>query len=378
MTIKTTNDNLIKALTGITNENVSIGDVTIDRKRLLECLKLYPESVLNIDYGSVTWFDNVSEYKDKAYFKTTIDDQACIQIRLDRQIIRFLNRPKLNKRGLPYDVTPLNFTESIIKTELTGYTISVKALLEALNFTAINIASEDSRPVLNAILFESDGSTLKLIAADGFRLGVANLTVPGIGTNKALITLTDITKLLKFIKALKPSGKGKTKVLPDVNFNFTDKGINFTSDNGKLELVSIDGNFPKYQSLIPENGTKIEFIASDMFKALKALKAIAKDGSGIIRLQFYAGKVVLTSRSEELGDSSVECDAIVESDCRIACNVQYLSELMNVCGNSKVSLKITKDSSPALFEVDGNISVIMPMAVQWESKPEIKEAVSVS
>jgi DNA polymerase III sliding clamp (beta) subunit (PCNA family) len=185
--------------------------------------------------------------------------------------------------------------------------------------------------------------------------------------------LTDITKLLKFIKALKPSGKGKTKVLPDVNFNFTDKGINFTSDNGKLELVSIDGDFPKYQSLIPENGTKIEFIASDINKALKALKSIANQSNKIIRLYFTQGQIKLVSHSEDTGDAGVECNGIVESDCRIACNVQYLSELMNVCGNSKVSLKITKDSSPALFEVDGNISVIMPMAVQWETKPETSE-----
>jgi hypothetical protein len=98
MTIKTLNENVIKVLSQVTNDNVTIGDVTINRKTLLESLKLFKlDDVLRINYGQVTWFDNVSEYRDNAIFQTTIDGESCIQISIDRNTMRFLNRPKKNK-----------------------------------------------------------------------------------------------------------------------------------------------------------------------------------------------------------------------------------------------------------------------------------------
>jgi DNA polymerase III sliding clamp (beta) subunit (PCNA family) len=152
----------------------------------------------------------------------------------------------------------------------------------------------------------------------------------------------------------------------------------FSSGNNKIELTTLLGTFPKYEQLIPTTGTTNEFIASQMLEAVKALHSIAKDGSGIIRLKFSKelyddkaiGKITMSSKSEELGESVIECDANVEADAKIAFNSRYLIDLLKQAKDSKVTMLMTVESNPALFTIGNKIQVLMPMFVKWdEDKP---------
>jgi len=79
-----------------------------------------------------------------------------------------------------------------------------------------------------------------------------------------------------------------------------------------------------------------------------------------------AGKILLTAKSEEYGESVIECDAIVKADCRIAVNYRYLKDLLSLCRDSRITVKVKDPSSPMVFEIASNTCVIMPMHVyQW-------------
>jgi len=306
--IKVLRENVIKSLSSIKDDNVSIADVAINRKRLLEALKLQNEDMLTINYGKVSWGDY------NKYTEYNIEDETCIQFSCNHTIMRFLNRPTV-KYGEP-KVIPLNFIDhrTAAQVELTGIPIDSQEFIEALSFVIPCIASERTRPALNCILFDSDKDVIKLVSADGFRLGISKITAEGIPTDKVMVDMADIQRLMVFLKAIKPISSGKGKYYPEVYLSYG-KTIKLSTKDGSIELEKQDFTFPDYQKLIPKDGTKIEFIASNMLEAAKALSKIANNGSGIIRLQFNAGdpcgKIQLTARSEELGDSTVECDAIV-------------------------------------------------------------------
>ena len=373
--IKVLRENIIKSLSGIKEDNVSIADVTINRRKLLAALKLQTQpdaDMLTLTYGKVTWQDKykISGYHSDEWQEVKVVNETCVQFSCNHTTMHFLNRPK-ERYGQEPKIIPLNFIDlrNMTKAKLSGVPIDPQEFIKALSFVLPCVAGEQTRPVLNCILFESGNDSIRFIAADGFRLGIDKIQAPGIPQNKVLITLVDIARLLTFLKAIKPIGRGKGKYYPDVYLSYASKSIKFATESGYIKLDKQAGTFPNYAQLVPKDGAKIEFIASDMLEAVKALKNIANDGSGIIRLHFTTGKpsrITLSAKSEEVGESSIDCDAIVESDCMIAINNRYLLDLLNLCKDSQVIMKVKHDSSPGLFLIGDNRQyVIMPMFVQW-------------
>lgn len=360
--IKTLTENVIKALSSVKEDNVSIADVAIDRRKLLEVLKLQNRignEFLTINYGKVAWRD--SDY--------TVDNESCVQFSCNHTVMRFLNRPK-SKNWQEPKIIPLNFVTRLTKTKLAGIPIDTQELIKALTFVLPCVAIETSRPVLNCILFESGDDILKLVAADGFRLGIDKVNASGVPTDQVLIDRADIARLMTFLKAIKPVGSGKSKYWPEVYVSYADKAIKFMDESGSaIKLDKQKGTFPNYALLIPKDGTKIEFISNDMLRAVKSVANIANDGSGIVRLNFKHGKpcgrITISAQSPEYGESSADCDALVEADCKIAANNRYLIDFLNQCKDSRLTMRVSSDSSPMVFEVDGRTSVIMPMFVQW-------------
>ena len=366
-TIKVNRKDLIAKLASVKDDNVSIAEVTINRQRLLEALKLQTqEDMLTLTYGLVSWED-----KTKKHGHSIIDNEPCLQFSCNHTVMRFLNRPKQVRYGQEPKIKHLNFIDyrTETTTELTGTPIDPQELIKALSFVLPCVATEQTRPVLNCVMFESGKGIIKLVAADGFRLAIDHIAVKGILKHKVLIQLADIPRLLTFLRAVKPTGKGKSKEYPQVYLAYNDQSIRFATESGYIDLAKQAGTFPDYSKLIPTEGTQVEFIASDMLESVKALAHIAKNGSGIVRLNFATGKpcgkITLTAKYDD--ETSTECDAIVPASCKIALNYKYLLDLLNQCKQERVTMQVKSPSEPALFTIaDGKQWIIMPMFVQWE------------
>ncbi len=398
-TIQLNRKDLIAKLSSIKDDNISIADIVIERRKLLEALKLQTqEDILNINYGMVSWHydykmehirakyqdsDGMSKFHDDCeweYEPYTLEPQPCIQFSCNHTVMRFMNHPKTTHRGGSFSnpAIPLNFVDGnteFVKPELTGIPLDTQELIRALTFVYPCVATEQTRPVLNCVLLESGDDVIKLVTADGFRLGIATIHAKGIPQDKVIIHPIE---LYTFLKSIKPTGKGKSKAYPGVYLNWDTDEVTFQTSNNSFETTNLPKMvFPDYTQLIPKDGTHVQFIACDMLTATKALSYIAKDGSGIIRLQFQASenKVVLSTRSEDLGDTTAECDAKVDADCKIAVNTKYLIDLLSQCRDNIVDMRLTDPSSPMVFNIgEDRQQVLMPMFVQWEeNKSTIKE-----
>ena len=376
MTIKVLRETVIKQLASIKDDNVSIAGIAIERRKLLEVLKLQKQpsaDMLTIEYGNTSWHYDYANKSDGSWVEDpfTLEPTASIQISCDHTVMRFFNCPKHKGYGEPA-ITPLNFVDhaEYKKPKLTGITLDTQELIKALTFALTCVARDETSPPLACILFDSGDNVLKLVSADGFRMAIAPITAEDIPSHKFLIHSGDISKLLVFLKAIKPVGAGKGKCYPEVYLKYSKGSIKFSHDAGTLVLNRQSLTFPNYEMLIPKDGAKIEFIADDMLRAAKSLANICNNGSSIIRLYFQqgdpAGKILFSANSNEYGESTAECDALVESDCKIAVNVNYLIDMLRLCKDIKMSVKITNSSSPMLFEMPDNWrQVTMPMFVQW-------------
>jgi DNA polymerase-3 subunit beta len=113
-----------------------------------------------------------------------------------------------------------------------------------------------------------------------------------------------------------------------------------------------------------------------LLRAARTAAIFARDGSNIIRLQVVpgegggGGKLVISARSEEVGDNQdeVDADAIEGTEGKIAFNSRYLLDVLSVLERGKVTLETASSSSPGVFRPTGSddyVHVVMPMFVQW-------------
>lgn len=374
MKVQTLSENLIKALSSVKESQVSICNVVVNRKPLLEALKVNKDfGLITLETGKTTW-NRLSE-QGEYLTDEEIQNFPCLRISLDHTVMTLLNRPIDWKSRNP---AKINFNSG---AEKQGIAIESQVLIRAFNYVLPYTASEETRPVLHALLFEFSNNSLNLVAADGFRLAKITLAIQGNLNTSFLIYANDIGKLMVFLKSLKPTGRGKSKTYPEVYISHTDKTVTFAADQGNISFAKVQGQFPDYQRLIPADGTEVEFMADDMLQSAKAISVMARDGSGIIRLQFKRGwdqdiqassdfgKVVLSAKSEEMGESANEIDAKVAQDCKIALNSKYLVEALNNCKGQVIKAQVKSPSEPMLLNLPENrIYLVMPMFVQWDDK----------
>ena len=248
-------------------------------------------------------------------------------------------------------------------------------LKSAIGRVAFAAATEESRPVLTGVEVKLRESEFTMAAADGFRLAVHQgaLVGPVAEEMKVIIparTLNELNRLLgdqeEPVEIMMTPAKGQ------IMFRIR--------SNDTVEMVSqlLQGSFPNYEQLIPQNYTTRAILdLPAMLRATRTAAIFARDGSNIIRMHVIpangdggAGKVVISARSEEVGDNQDEVDVaeIEGEEGKIAFNSRYLLDVLSVLERGQVALETTTSSSPGVFKPIGSdeyVHVVMPMFVQW-------------
>jgi len=263
------------------------------------------------------------------------------------------------------DFPPIPKVEAGITTK-----VEVEALRQGISQVVFAAATEESRPVLTGVDAKFEGSTVTLAAADGFRLAVCKMPLAEAVSKATEIiiparTLAELNRLI-----------AEQEEPVEITANPEKGQALFKLKN--IELVSqlIQGTFPNYSQLIPQSHTtKATIGVAEFLRATKTASIFARDGSGIIRLvvtpgaETAPGKVVVSARSEEVGDDVGEIDAVVEGEeSKIAFNGKYLTDVLGVLHETQVVLEMASPSSPGVIRPVGSenyLHVVMPMFVQW-------------
>ena len=249
------------------------------------------------------------------------------------------------------------------------------ALHTAISRVAFAAATEEARPVLTGVEMKLEGDRFSLAAADGFRLAVHHgpLLAPVESEIKVIIparALNELNRLLgdreEPVEIMMNPGKGQVM--------YRVKGAE------TVEVVSqlLQGSFPNYEQLVPErHDTRTVLDLPSLLRAVRTAAIFARDGSNIIRLEMAPntagdgnGTVIISARSEEVGDNQDEVDAegIAGEAGKIAFNSRYLLDVLSVLERGKIAIETTTSSSTGVFKpIDSAdyVHVVMPMFVQW-------------
>ena len=256
--------------------------------------------------------------------------------------------------------------------EGTATNIDPAVLRLGIGLVAFSAASDESRPVLTGVEVKLHESSLVMAAADGFRLAVytGQLAQPVEQDLQVIVPARTLQEVQRLVSD--QSAPVQVTLSPE-------RGqVMFKLENVELVSQLLQGSFPNYEQLIPESyETRAVMELDDLKRATQSAAVFARDGSNIVRMEMMpeesteGGRLKVSARSEEVGDNLDELDIeqMVGEDAKIAFNVRYLQDIVNVLGRGKVAIEITNSSSPGVFrpaESDSYyVHVVMPMYVQW-------------
>jgi DNA polymerase-3 subunit beta len=241
-------------------------------------------------------------------------------------------------------------------------TLPRDAMREMVSKTQFAITGEDTRYFLNGAKFVLRPDSLTLVATDGHRLALVEVShqvgVPEeVGVILPKKTLLELGKLLM-------EGEG------DLTFEAGENHLFFEVGGRVLISRMIDGQFPAYERVIPKGNDKhVEFERERLTSAVRRVALLSNERSKAVRFEIGPNKVEVASSSSEFGEAreqlSVEYDG---SPLTISFNAQYVLDFLNVVDTDAVSLSLKDEVSQAIVKPVGAQGydytyVIMPMRI---------------
>ncbi len=152
----------------------------------------------------------------------------------------------------------------------------------------------------------------------------------------------------------------------DGNMNIIPSKNQVTFQIGETQIISriIEGNFPNYDQVIPK-GEKTFSTAKreDFLQAVRRTSLLTSADSPAVKLDFLKGKILISSKSPNLGEAKEELQADVKGDdIAIGFNPNYLIDVLKNLDIDEVSFSLTDSDKPGLVKgKEGYLYVIMPM-----------------
>jgi DNA polymerase-3 subunit beta len=256
----------------------------------------------------------------------------------------------------------------------SGVRMDAAALAEALRQVIPAASRDDARPILTGVLLVAEGSGLRLVATDSYRLAVRDL--PGETTLAAALSgaaaegrhVLVPAKALGELQRLLGAGTG-SEGGSQVELSFSDRDACFDTARARVSTRLIEGQFPNYQQLIPSGyPNRLTVVREAFTEAVKRVRLIGRDRDNApIRLAMGPGGLKLTAVVHDVGQASEELDAKYEgTETTVAFNPEFLLDGLAAISSDEVLVETLDTSKPAIVRSaeDGDfLYLLMPVRV---------------
>jgi DNA polymerase-3 subunit beta len=215
---------------------------------------------------------------------------------------------------------------------------------------ALAAGRDDTLPVLTGVRIEIEGDQLTLAATDRYRLAVRSLAWTPEQPDMSVTALIPARTLAETAKAL-TGGPEVTLALSTGNAG--EGMIGFEGGGRRTTSRLLEGEFPKYRSLLPnESSSHAEVETAPFVEAVKRVALVAARNAPV-RLSFSAEGVVLEAGGQDDAQASerLECgwDTTDATEMSIAFNPQYLLDGLGAVDSDTTTLAFTGPTRPAVL-----------------------------
>ena len=226
-------------------------------------------------------------------------------------------------------------------------------LASALRQVVRAASGDDARPLLTGVLIAPEGTGVRLVATDSYRLALRDIVGSDAfsDTSQILVparALAELQRLSALGSGAKLDDDGDAAG-PTVGLSIGDHDVTFSVGEVKISTRLLDGTYPDYRQLIPAAYPNRLHVGKDsLLDALRRVRLLVRDNTTPVRLSMRHGGVDLTVVSQEVGDASETVDADFEGeDLTIAFNPTYLIDGVEAVAGDEVLLETVDATKPA-------------------------------
>lgn len=236
-----------------------------------------------------------------------------------------------------------------------------KVLVNGINRTLFATAEDELRPVMNGVYMDMTPADITFVASDGHRLVRDKSTAAHANTNAA------------FILPKKPSNIWKTlltKGEDEVIIDFDEKNAVITANEYKMVCRLIEGRYPNYNSVIPQdNPYKVRIDRQAMMSALRRVSVFSSQASSLIKLHLDNNQLQISAQDIDFSTSAEEI-LTCEYDgnpMSIGFKSTFLIDILNNLNAEEVIIELTDPSRAGVIvpaeqeENDDVLMLLMPM-----------------
>lgn len=268
-----------------------------------------------------------------------LPDQAVEVATRGDQVELRCGRSHFKINGLPAEEFPtlpdVGFDEA--------WSIGAKDLQNLIQRTAFAVSTEESRPILNGVLWEVHDGDMRMVATNGHRLARMGVKAgSGAPTTSNLI--------------VPPAALGQVqKLFGDQESVEVAKGGNhlgFRAGSTEVYTRLIDGQYPNYEQVIPRDNDKDAIIGKkELASAVKRMAVVASDQTHRIRMKFAKDRVELNVLTPDLGEGHDELEVQYDGDeVEIGFNANYLLEVLRYMPTDEVKMTFKAPERAATVE----------------------------
>lgn len=251
-------------------------------------------------------------------------------------------RSRFKLLGLPRDEFPtfpsVRFNES--------WRVRSGELQKLISHTSFAVSTEESRPILNGVLWELRPERMRMVATNGHRLAKMELTITSAGAPSSDLIVPP--KALEQIRRLFPAEE-------DLEIARGENHLGFRSPFTSVFTRLIEGPYPNYEQVIPKDNDRVATVDRiALLSALKRMSVVASDQTHRIRLSFNSGMLKFSVQTPDLGEAQDELPIRYDGDpLDIGFNATYLLEILRYMPTDEVKLTFKAPERAATIEPEG-------------------------
>jgi DNA polymerase-3 subunit beta len=303
------------------------GAVTLPAKKLVEIVRELPSAAIRV----------------------TSSGEQRVTIECGRAKFRLLGLPREEFPAFP----AVNFEG--------GWKCTSGDLQKLIGHVAFAASTEESRPILNGVLWELRPERMRMVATNGHRLARMDVSAkPGITKGQADLIVPP--KALDQIRRLFGSDE-------DIEIAKSENHLGFRSATTLIYTRLIEGPYPNYEQVIPRENDKVATAdKAALTSAIRRMSIVASDQTHRIRMAFSGGSCKLSVQTPDLGEAQEEMTVTYEGDpLEIGFNAAYLLEIMKYIPTDEVRLTFKGPERAATCEPVGwndpasFLTLVMPL-----------------
>lgn len=237
-------------------------------------------------------------------------------------------------------------------------TIGLDSLQAGITQSLFATAKESSRYAINGVLWEAKGKKLMLVATDGRRLAKCRVDLHhtvGEGAERKVIVPA---KTMALIEKL---GKREKET---VAVKFVDNQVLLSCANVVISSNLVEGNFPKYEDIIPGDYDKKLTLSTDAaLSGVRRAALLTSEESKGVKLSLTADALVFSGSSPEAGAAEVSMPVEYGGEpIEIGFNPQFLIDALRVIQAPDFQMELGQPDRPGVLK-SGNdfLYVLMPI-----------------